>query len=176
MTVRPLLRTRQYREFTSEPLSDDELYALTEVARWTGSSTNNQPWRFLVIRDPEALRRIHEAGLPQTRPLRTAVAAIAIILPADPDRAVIDAYDEGRAVERILIAASMLGLGGGIAFIQRPVRPVVSEVLGLPADRLIRSLVALGHPTDAARQPKTPPGKGRKPRDEVISEERWLAE
>ena len=34
--VRPLLRTRQVREFTDQPLTDDELGALADVARWTG--------------------------------------------------------------------------------------------------------------------------------------------
>ena len=49
--VRPLLRTRQVREFTSAPPTDAELEALTEVARWSGSSGNSQPWRFIVVRD-----------------------------------------------------------------------------------------------------------------------------
>ena len=70
--VRPLVRTRQIRDFTDEPLSDAELNALTEVARWTGSSRNNQPWRFIVIRDRTILRRVAEIGTPQTIPLRTA--------------------------------------------------------------------------------------------------------
>ena len=49
--VRPLRRARQVREFTDQPLTDEELEAITDVARWTGSSRNTQPWRFLVIRD-----------------------------------------------------------------------------------------------------------------------------
>ena len=69
--VRALLRTRQVREFTETPPTDEELHALTEVARWSGSSENTQPWRFVVIRDQEMLRRIHEIGLPQTRSLAT---------------------------------------------------------------------------------------------------------
>jgi nitroreductase len=44
--LRPLLRTRQYREFTGEPVSDEDLRALAQVARWSGSSRNSQPWRF----------------------------------------------------------------------------------------------------------------------------------
>ena len=39
--VRLLLRTRQVREFTDEPLTGAELEALTDVARWSGSSRNN---------------------------------------------------------------------------------------------------------------------------------------
>ena len=61
-----------------------DLAALTDVARWTGSSSNNQPWRFLVVCDRAILDWIAEVGTPQTRPLRVAPAAIAIVLPADP--------------------------------------------------------------------------------------------
>ena len=70
--VRPLLQTRQVREYTSEPVDDDAIDAIADVARWSGSSTNSQPWRFVVIRDPETLRAIHDVGLPSTRSLATA--------------------------------------------------------------------------------------------------------
>ena len=76
--VRPLLRVRQVREFASTPVDPDALDAIADAARWSGSSRNGQPWRFVIIRDSETLRSIHEAGLPQTRSLATAQAAIAI--------------------------------------------------------------------------------------------------
>jgi nitroreductase len=172
LAVRPLLRVRQIREFTAEPPTDVELEAIADAARWSGSSTNSQPWRFIVTRDRERLMRIHDAGLPQTRCLRTAPAAIVIVLP-DDGSAVSHAYDEGRAAERILIAAHLLGLGAGIAWVLKDIRPVVKALLGLPDGWLVRTIVVVGHPTDAALAPKSPPGKGRLPRAEVVFEEHW---
>src|SRR5687768_4229615 len=93
--VRPLLRTRQVREFTSEPVEDADVDAIVDAARWSGSSGNSQPWRFVVIRDPEALLELAEAGQPQTRALATAKAAIAIVLPQQPGSGVMHAFDEG---------------------------------------------------------------------------------
>lgn len=171
--VRPLLRTRQIREFTPDPLRDDELDAIVEAARWTGSSRNEQAWRFIVVRDEAALRRFAEVGLPQTRSLRTASAAIAIVLPDEPDAAISRAYDEGRAAERMLVASTLLGLGAGIAWIRPDVLPAAREVLGLPEDRLVRTIVAVGHPSEAARRPKSAPGQARLSRDEVVFAERW---
>lgn len=171
--LRPLRRTRQYREFEAEPVGDAELDAIVDVARWTGSSRNTQPWRLLVITDGATIRGLHEAGLPQTRGLKTAPAAIAIVLPADPDRAVHDAYDDGRVAERILIAASMVGLGAGISWIRADVRPAAARLLGLPDDWMVRSIVQLGHPTAAARAPKSTPGTARLPRDQVVFRDRW---
>jgi nitroreductase len=174
--LRPLRRTRQYREFESEPLDGELLDALVDVARWTGSSRNTQPWRFIVITDPSTIRAMHQAGLPQTRGLATAVAALAIVLPADPDRAVHDAYDDGRVAERLLVAASILDIGGGISWIRPDVRPAVGQLLHLPPDRMVRTIVQLGHPTVGARAPKAAPGTARLPRDQVVYQERWPAD
>lgn len=168
--VRPLIRTRQVREFTAEPLTDAQLHAITEVARWSGSSRNNQPWRFLVIRSPAVLRELHQAGVPQTRSLATAVAAVAIVLPSDSDRLVSDAYDDGRAAERMLIAANLLGLGAAIAWIRPDALPEARRILDLPSDRMVRTIMALGHPSDAARAPKSAPGQARLPRAESVIE------
>lgn len=171
--LRPLLRTRQIREFTDAPVSEAELTALADVARWSGSSANTQPWRFVVVREKETLRAIAQAGMPQTRSLRSAAAAIAIALPEEKGHAVSHAYDEGRAAERILIGAHMLGLGAGIAWILAAARGTVSELLHVPGEWRVRTVVAIGHPSESARRPKSPKGQARLPRDEVIFHERW---
>jgi nitroreductase len=167
--IRPLLQTRQYREFTSEPVSDEALDALVRVARWSGSSGNSQPWRFIVVRDVDLLRRIAEIAMPQTRGLRTAMAAIAITLPDERDHAVSYAYDEGRVAERILVAASMLGLGAGIGWILSAHREPVERELGVPDGRLVRTIMAIGHPAESARRPRAEPGKARLPVEELVS-------
>jgi nitroreductase len=174
--VRPLLRVRQIREFTPEPVASADLDAIVDVARWSGSSRNNQPWRFIIIRQPGTLRRIAEVGMPQTRSFQTATAGIAIVLPAEPRRELGDAYDDGRAAERALIAASVLGLGAAIAWIRSDVRSVVGDLLGLPRDWFVRTIMAVGHPTDAARRPKSAPGTARLPRAKTVFEERWPAD
>ena len=171
--VRPIVRTRQYREFTEQPVSDEEVDAIVDAARWSGSAGNDQRWRFIVIRDVPTLRQLATVGMPQTRGLHTAVAAIAIVLPDEPSRAISDAYDDGRVAERILVAATMLGLGSGISWIRTGFQPAVREILGLPEDRIVRTIMSLGHPTEAARRPKAAPGQARRPREEIVFDERW---
>ena len=174
--LRPFRRTRQVREFEPTALAAEMLDAIADVARWTGSSKNTQPWRFIVITDPSTIQAIHAVGLPQTRGLATAPAAIAIVLPAEPDRAVHDAYDDGRVAERILVAAAMLDIGAGISWIRSDVRPAIAALLDLPSDRMVRTVVQLGIPTAAARQPKSAPGQARLPREDVVFRERWPAD
>ena len=106
------------------------------------------------------LRAIADAGLPPTRSLATAPAAIAIAMPRGKGASGLSqAYDEGRAAERILVAATLLGLGAGIAWVRSEVGQPMAELLGLPDDRYIRTIVAIGHPTDAAQRPKAAPGR-----------------
>jgi len=46
------------REFTDEPVSDDVLAELLDVARFAPSGGNRQPWRVVVIKDPALRRRL----------------------------------------------------------------------------------------------------------------------
>jgi nitroreductase len=161
------------RDFTAAPLTGAQLDALADAARWSGSSQNSQPWRFIVVRDVAIVRRIAEAAMPQTRSLQTAAAAIAIALPDDGDRAISHAFDEGRAAERIMIAASLLALGAGISWVTPDARPAVAQVLGLPDGWSVRTMVALGHPSPAALRPKSAPGTARLPRGQVVFENSW---
>ena len=171
--VRPLLKVRQAREFTSRKVSKAELEAITEVARWSGSSRNEQPCRFIAIRSRDLIRQIADIGLPQTRGLPTATAAVAIIVPEEPERELSRAFDDGRAAERMLIAAHMLGLGGGVSRVRADVRAGINKALKLPANRSVRTIVGIGHPTEDALQPKARPGQARLPREEVVYDECW---
>src|SRR5436309_15332311 len=38
------------RSFSGEDISDQDLFALFEAARWAPSSYNNQPWRFIYAK------------------------------------------------------------------------------------------------------------------------------
>ena len=88
---------RQTREFTAEPVSDADLQALLETMRWTGSSSNSQPWQFLVVRDPATIAELSKAtiytGWIAKAPL------VLIVLTTGSDRFA-HAYDLGRVDER----------------------------------------------------------------------------
>ena len=176
-TLKPLIRVRQMRSFTGKRVTKAELFAITEVARWSGSSRNEQPARFGLIRDRDVIKEIAELGLPQTRGLPTAQAAIAIVMPDEKEREISRSFDDGRAAERILVACYALGMGGGISRVRPDLRPAIGEVLGLPPGRSVRTIVAIGYPTQEALEPKSEIGAARLARDKVIFEDHWpLAE
>jgi len=163
--LRALRRTRQVRQFTDEPVGEDDLQAILEVARWTGSSTNQQLWQFLVVRDGAIRQRIGEVTR-YARHVGKAPLAIAIAMPGEDLET--DAYDEGRAAERILIAANVLGLGAGIGWTDGDERAVVGSLLGVNPPAFVRTIMSVGHPTDAAMQKRSGPRTGRKPLAEIV--------
>jgi nitroreductase len=167
--VKPLIRTRQIRLFTIEPVADEQLRAIAEVARWSGSSRNSQPWGFVVIKDLSLIRGLAEVGHPQTRSLTTAMAALAITLPVEEGREISLAYDDGRVAERVLIAASMLGLGAGIAWVRADVREEIGRLLDVDEGRFVRTIMSIGHPSAEGLAPKSAPGQARRPVDELVS-------
>lgn len=171
--VKPLIRVRQIREFTGKRVTKGEMEAITEVARWSGSSRNEQPLRFIALRDKASIKHIAELGLPQTRGLPTANAAVAIVVPDEAERELSRAFDDGRAAERMLVAASLLGLSGGISRVRPDVREPINEFLNLPPNRSVRTIVAIGHPTPEAMEIKTKKGTARMERDRVICVDRW---
>jgi len=123
--LRALRRTRQVRQFTPEPVTEADLQALLEVARWSGSSINRQPWTFIVIRDRAELVRLAELA-PHAKHIAGAAVAIAVAMSGENPEW--DAYDEGRVAERILVAAGALGLGAAIGWAVAAYRPGVSGV------------------------------------------------
>ena len=55
-------RRRTVRHFSSDPVPDDLVDQAIAVAGSAPSGANQQPWRFVVVRDAEAKRRIREAA------------------------------------------------------------------------------------------------------------------
>jgi nitroreductase len=162
-----LRRTRQVRQFSAELVSNSDLQAILEVARWSGSSMNRQPWTFIVVRERGDLQRLAELA-PNAK--HVAGAAVAIAIAMGGANAEWDAYDEGRAAERILMAANALGLGGGIGWALESDRPQVAQFLGLTPPAFVRTIISLGHPTEAATQPKSAPGTARRPLKDLVRE------
>ena len=159
--VEEVRKVRQARQYRPEPVSQEALAQLLEVARWTGSSRNSQPWHFIVVTDKEQLRQIAQIR-PPINWVADAPLAIAIVL--DGANEASEAYDEGRVTERLLIAARLLGLGGGTAWFGDAGQQAQGKaILGIPAERTARSVVVIGHPA-STQDPR--PGRaagGRKP-------------
>ena len=164
-------KVRQARQFKPDPVPQDVIDQLLEIARWTSSARNTQPWHFIVITDKETLRRLSQIRTPINW-MADAPLGIAIVL--DGEACDTEAYDEGRVTERVLIAARLLGLGGGTAWFGDDAQEAqAKQILGIPAERTARSVITLGYPiTFKDPRPNAVTG-GRKPLAEIVSTGRY---
>jgi nitroreductase family protein len=172
-SLEPIRRVSQIRQYSPESVPDEVVDQLVELARWTGSSKNLQPWRFIVVHDKERLGKI-AALRPNINWLAAAPLGIAIVLDgADPTS---EAYDEGRLTERLLTGATLLGYGGGVAWFGDAAQQAEAKrVLGVPDGRTARQIVMIGRPTSTKDPRASGPKRGRKPISELVSYDRWGA-
>jgi nitroreductase len=162
---------RVIRDYRPQPLTEDELRAIADTARKTGSSKNSQRWDFITIRDPRSLQRLSGTTI-YARHLPFAGGAIALIVPApDPDHARSVLWDLGRAAQNITLAAWAMGIGSCPITVQD--FELADDVLGLPADRQCQYIIALGWPANPEDMTRPPRAGGRKPYEEVVHSERW---
>jgi nitroreductase len=57
-TMKVIQDRRSIREYTPEPVSDQDLDLILEAARLAPSGENAQPWRFIIVRDAETRKKL----------------------------------------------------------------------------------------------------------------------
>jgi nitroreductase len=57
-TMKVIQDRRSIREYTDEPVSDQDLDMILETARLAPSGENAQPWRFVIVKDPTTRKLI----------------------------------------------------------------------------------------------------------------------
>jgi coenzyme F420-0:L-glutamate ligase / coenzyme F420-1:gamma-L-glutamate ligase len=133
MDLQQLIRSRRsIRRFKTEPVPEDTLTRVLESATWAPSAHNRQPWRFVVLRSPDAKTRLMDAmearfradltrdGL-STEEINTRInrsrtriegAPIAIVLCLDPGN--LDSYpDPVRQRAELQMGEQSVALAGG---------------------------------------------------------------
>jgi nitroreductase len=157
--VRTLLAVRTYQ---TTPVPDAVIRRIVEAGRLTGSGMNGQPWHFIVVRDPETLRRLG-ALAPSGR--YVAQAPLAIVVATDRSRFAVS--DASRAIQSMLLTAWADGVGSnwvGFGGLDQ-----VKALLDIPASLDVLAILPFGYPARAVGRGK----KQRKALREVAHVERY---
>lgn len=159
-----LRRLRAVRRFEAESVPPEALQDILEVARWSGSSRNIQPWEFIVITDKDVLQRLSECdGFAQ----HLAGAGVGIALVMSGSSREQEAFDEGRLSERIMLAAAAHGLGASIGWFKGEGRKDAADILGVPEGKPVRTSISIGYPDQQAMSAKPRNEQPRKPLSEI---------
>ena len=165
MDVYQCIRSRlTVREFKPDPVTEGVIQRMLRAARWSPSARNRQPWHFVIIQNRDTLARIggiaSSGGFIGGAPL-----AVAVVM----DRGGRPEFDAGRALQQMELAAWSMGVGGCVAGVRGEENDRVKELLDIPEDKELVTVVAFGYPTDEAAA-KT---KARKPIAEFAHSERF---
>lgn len=161
---------RAVRQFRLDPVPEQVVRDLLEVARWSGSASNMQPWELIVIRNRQTLQALARAeGFVE----HLAGAPLAIVLVMAGKQIEQETFDEGRLSERIMLAAAAHGVGSSIGWFKGSGVAEAKHMLGIPEQRLVRTAISLGYPDEQARRNRPKPALARKPLSEIVHEERY---
>jgi len=144
---------RSIRQYTSEPVSKEQIKKLLEAAMAAPSAGNRKPWHFVVVTDRAKL----DALTRHPRGKMLAQATLAIVVCADAKLSeMFWVQDCSAATENILLAATALGLGSvWLGVHPNPEREAaVREVLGVPAGIAVLNVISIGHPAEK-KEPRT---------------------
>ena len=161
---------RNVRAFARRPIEEEALNRILEAARRTPSSTNQQPWDFIVCTDRELLEGLSNVWRGAGH-VATSAATIALIAPLVGGAYARDSihYDHGQATMSVMLAAADLGIGSGHSAVKN--QELARRLLCFPEDRFCAWLIALGYPADGPLRPIKRPN--RRPFDDVVHHERW---
>jgi nitroreductase len=147
-----LVRAPAVRQFDADrPVPADTAPRLVELARWTGSARNRQPWRFVEVRDRCTILRLAELG---AYAQFVADAPIVIAIASADDSFADTSYDTGRITQALVLGAAVLGLGCCLATVFPDANVETARtLLALPVGWCPRHLLALGYPAPGVSVP-----------------------
>lgn len=161
---------RNIRSFSDRPIEAADLDRILEAGRRAPSSTNWQPWDFVVVTERQrlvALSKVFEWA----RPVAGSAATIALVAPVPGDKVRRDwiMYDFGQATMAMMLAAADVGIGSGHSAVAD--QELARRLLGLPPDKWCVYLIPFGYPADRPLAPIARPN--RRPLEDIVHREVW---
>jgi hypothetical protein len=168
--LKSLRTVRFFKQHKRVP--ENVLHDVLEVARWSGSARNRQPWEFVVVSDRETLESL-AACEGRAAHLANAAVGIVLVMAGEPEFFEQETFDEGRLSERISLTAASYGVASSVGWFKGQGRQKAKEILGIAQCKLVRTVLSLGYPTTPPEGGGLALPKGRKPLSELVHEEHY---
>jgi len=151
------------REFQDKRVPPETVRRIIEAAHLTASSSNQQPWQFLVVEDRETIRKL--GSLAQSGPY-ISQAPLAVVVAIEKTR--FAESDASRAIQSMILTAWADGAGSNwVGFTGR--LDAVKPLLGIPDEIEVLAIIPFGYPARSVGRGR----KARKPLGEVAHREKF---
>ncbi|MEK7353088.1 MAG: nitroreductase family protein [Chloroflexota bacterium] len=170
--LQALQTRRSTKSFLAKPVTQETLTKLIDIARYSPSGANKNPWKFVVTTDKAKLTRLGEAHR-ACKWLASAPSAIAVV--ADPAVSKYWLEDSCVAAYSIWLAAMGFGVGAAWAAMYQSDTPeeserrqkYVREIFSIPDNLSVPMVMAVGYPDQPPAERKKMEAK------DIISWERY---
>ncbi|HKJ79258.1 MAG TPA: nitroreductase family protein [Prolixibacteraceae bacterium] len=175
MTFEELILKRQStRKYLELPVENEKLKKLCEAVHLAPSACNSQPWKLIIVNDPELKNKVAKATFNKAISfnkfaIEAPVIAVLVIEKAKPIAQIggliknqeYPEYDIGIAAAHFCLQATELGLG--TCMIGWFNEKKIQELLHIPKKRKIGLVITLGYPPEDYKMRK----KIRKSGDDI---------
>ena len=149
-TFETILTRRSIRQFDpTRPITDEQIHKMLEAAMHAPSAQNSRPWEFVVVTDPEGIRKVGEFEGGQ-KSYETAQAVIIVLGVKEKECPGNLINDCSAAAQNIVLEAWEMGIGScwcGIYPVESRTNGAV-EFLGLPEGVVPFCAIPLGYPAE----------------------------
>jgi nitroreductase len=147
MNVKDAIEARRaYRALGPVDVSDEVVTELAETARLAPSCFNNQPWRFVFVREASQMAKMREAMSKGNEWTFRASMYVAVFARKEDDCVIKDReyylFDTGIAVGHMVLRATEIGLVAHPIAGYSPAK--VREALGIPAEYQVITIINFG--------------------------------
>src|SRR4051794_10646948 len=162
---------RNVRQYTDQPIPREHLEQILEAGRRSPSSSNWQPWHFVVVTDRDDLVELAEAWPQGGTHIARFAATIALVAeqPGDDQVRQRIAYDFGQATAFMMTPPTALGIGSAPSAVRDQAQ--ARKVLGFPDGYFAAYMIGFGSPAARPLRPLVKPD--RRAFDEVVHWDRW---
>jgi nitroreductase len=165
-------KRRSVRVYKTGKVTDEQLQAILEAARWAPSGANTQPWELIVTRDRKKMKRIREIYDNEWRQRKredpvnykglkkdyVGDVSVIVLVCGDPrtkmvylttrqqaDREKLFQASVANAVQQMMLVAASMSLGTVWVSVREEVEPDLRELFQVPEPLRLLWIVPFGH-------------------------------
>lgn len=165
--IEAIMTRTSIRDFTTDPVSEEQVESLLNAMIAAPSGGNKQPWRIFVVRDPDVKLQLAQGAGDQEFVAEAPVVFVVCRVPDESGqrygsrgRNLYSIQDTAAMSQNLLLAAHAMGLGG--CWVGAFKEAAIAKAINTPPSVIPVAIIPIGTPA----KPRKP--RGRRTLDQVV--------